>query len=581
MTTTNDPSPQPHATAEQVEAARHDSKLAQVLYHDWEAESYDDKWSISYDKRCVDYARDLFDATVPGEEHRRLPYDRALELGCGSGFFLLNLIQAGVARRGSVTDLSPGMVKVAVRNGENLGLEIDGRVADAEGIPYDDDTFDLVVGHAVLHHIPDVELSLREAVRVLKPGGRFVFAGEPTTVGNGYARALSTATWRAVTNATRLPGLTGWRRPQAELDESSRAAALEAIVDLHTFEPDDLEGMARNAGAVDVSSATTEFTAAMLGWPLRTFEAAAPPGRLGWGWAKFAFSSWITLSWVDNNLWRRVIPKGWYYNVMVTGVKARFRRARSPRAVFTVDDVAYLRSSAGADALAAVAGYPLTDTTRIADVAAVRASFGERTGVLVETVLLRRRATAKLGDAAGWLFTGDALQQATATPVAAHRARRLAGMTVHDVTCSIGTELATLRSTADVLGSDIDPVRLAMARYNVTGVHLVRADALRPVSRGVVVLADPGRRGAGGRVFKPRDFSPPLDVLLDTYRDRELVVKMLSRNRFRSTQRAPAKSRSPHWPVTCGRHACGRPDWRSRGYRGAPPCSAQTDAPSR
>ncbi|MBX9982745.1 MAG: SAM-dependent methyltransferase, partial [Mycobacterium gordonae] len=46
--------PNPHATAEQVEAARHDSKLAQVLYHDWEAESYDDKWSISYDQRCID-----------------------------------------------------------------------------------------------------------------------------------------------------------------------------------------------------------------------------------------------------------------------------------------------------------------------------------------------------------------------------------------------------------------------------------------------------------------------------------------------------------------------------------------------
>src|ERR1700724_4443609 len=111
MTTTNDPSPQPHAPAEQVEAARQDSKLAQVLYHDWEAESYDDKWSISYDQRCVDYARHCFDATVPGEEHRRLPYDRALELGCGSGVFLLNLIQAGGARRGSVTDLSPGLVQ--------------------------------------------------------------------------------------------------------------------------------------------------------------------------------------------------------------------------------------------------------------------------------------------------------------------------------------------------------------------------------------------------------------------------------------------------------------------------------------
>lgn len=79
---------------------------------------------------------------------------------------------------------------VALRNAENLGLDVDGRVADAETIPYEDDTFDLVVGHAVLHHIPDVEQSLREVLRVLKPGGRFVFADEPSTVGNLYARWL-------------------------------------------------------------------------------------------------------------------------------------------------------------------------------------------------------------------------------------------------------------------------------------------------------------------------------------------------------------------------------------------------------
>src|ERR1700675_2429008 len=116
-----DAAPNPHATAEEVEAARHDSKLAQVLYHDWEAESYDDKWSISYDQRCIDYARDCFDGGVPDEVIGALPYHRALEPGCGTGFFLLNLIQAGVARRGSVTDLSPGMAKVATRNGQSLG----------------------------------------------------------------------------------------------------------------------------------------------------------------------------------------------------------------------------------------------------------------------------------------------------------------------------------------------------------------------------------------------------------------------------------------------------------------------------
>jgi ubiquinone/menaquinone biosynthesis C-methylase UbiE len=226
-----------------------------------------------------------------------------------------------VARRGSVTDLSPGMVKVATRNGQSLGLDIDGRVADAERIPYDDDTFDLVVGHAVLHHIPDVEQSLREVLRVLRPGGRFVFAGEPTNAGDVYARSLSTLTWRVATNLTKLPGLGGWRRPQAELDESSRVAALEAIVDLHTFAPEDLERMAADAGAVQVETASEEFTAAMFGWPVRTFEASVPPGRLGWGWAKFAFNGWKTLSWVDANLWRHVAPKGWFYNVMVTGVK--------------------------------------------------------------------------------------------------------------------------------------------------------------------------------------------------------------------------------------------------------------------
>jgi ubiquinone/menaquinone biosynthesis C-methylase UbiE len=316
-----DAAPNPHATAEEVEAARHDSKLAQVLYHDWEAESYDDKWSISYDQRCIDYARRCFDAVVPDQVLSELPYDRALELGCGTGFFLLNLIQSGVARRGSVTDLSPGMVKVATRNGQSLGLDIDGRVADAEGIPYDDNTFDLVVGHAVLHHIPDVELSLREVVRVLKPGGRFVFAGEPTTVGNGYARALADLTWNVTIRAVKLPGLSSWRRPQAEIDENSRAAALEWVVDLHTFEPKDLEHMAANAGAVQVETVSEEFTAAMLGWPMRTFESTVPPGKLGWNWARFAFSGWKTLSWIDANVWRHVAPKGWFYNVMITGVK--------------------------------------------------------------------------------------------------------------------------------------------------------------------------------------------------------------------------------------------------------------------
>ncbi len=313
-----DPAPNPHATAEQVASARTDPKLANVLYHDWEAESYDEKWSISYDERCIDYAVGRF-RLVAGSDG--WPYGHALELGSGTGFFLLNLMQGGVAGRGSVTDLSPGMVAVALRNAAGLGLDVDGRVADAERIPYDDDTFDLVVGHAVLHHIPDVPAALREVARVLKPGGRFVFAGEPTRIGDRYARRLGQATWWATTRLTRLGPLSGWRRPQAELDESSRAAALEAIVDLHTFDPAALERVALGAGFVDVRAVTEEFAAAMLGWPVRTFEAAVPPGRLGLRWAMFAYRSWQRLSWVDQHLLARVVPRAAFYNVLLTGTK--------------------------------------------------------------------------------------------------------------------------------------------------------------------------------------------------------------------------------------------------------------------
>ncbi|ACY22474.1 Methyltransferase type 11 [Gordonia bronchialis DSM 43247] len=318
VTPETDPEPNPHATEEQVKAALADTKLAQVLYHDWEAETYDEKWSISFDERCIDYARGRFDAVASDDA---LPYGRAMELGCGTGFFLLNLMQSGVAEKGSVTDLSPGMVKVALRNAQNLGLDVDGRVADAEKIPYDDNTFDLVVGHAVLHHIPDVEQALREVLRVLKPGGRFIFAGEPSTIGDFYARWMSRATWWATTNITKFGPLKGWRRPQEELDESSRAAALEAVVDIHTFDPDELAGIAKSAGAQRVQTATEELAAAMLGWPVRTFEAAVPADKLGWGWAGFAFGGWKRMTWLDENVLRKVVPPKFFYNVVVSGFK--------------------------------------------------------------------------------------------------------------------------------------------------------------------------------------------------------------------------------------------------------------------
>ncbi len=302
-----------------VDRAWEDTKLAQVLYHDWEARTYDEKWSISFDQRCIDYARDRFTA-VTGEVGGR-PYGRALEVGAGTGFFSLNLRQAGIVDEVHVTDISPGMVEAAKDNARLLGFEVGGRVADAERLPYDGGTFDLVVGHAVIHHIPDVELAFREMLRVLRPGGRIVICGEPTYYGDRIARALSRATWWAATRVTRLPGLAGrWERPRQELDESSRAAALEAVVDLHTFDPAELAETMRRAGGAGVSTVTEELTAAWFGWPVRTLEHAVNPDRLGRRWAQFAYRSWLTLSRLDRAL-AAVVPAGLFYNVSITATR--------------------------------------------------------------------------------------------------------------------------------------------------------------------------------------------------------------------------------------------------------------------
>jgi hypothetical protein len=196
--------------------------------------------------------------------------------------------------------------------------------------------------------------------------------------------------------------------------------------------------------------------------------------------------------------------------------------------IFGLDDVAYLASGEGSAALAVVQALPMTD--RVGEIARLREQFGDRTPVLVETVLLRRRADAKLAELPGarnWLFTDEALQQASAAPVALHRSKRLSGRMVHDVTCSIGTELAALRgSAAGLVGSDVDSVRLAMARHNLgDAANLCRADALHPVTRDAVVVADPARRSGGRRRFNPRDYQPALDELIETYSGRDLVVK--------------------------------------------------------
>ncbi len=292
-----------------------DLKDAQAVFHDWEAPHYEAKWSISFDDRCIGYVADRWRRALPEAP----TVGDALELGCGTGFFGLNLWQAGHLGSLTCVDISEAMVAECVANGERLGASVRGEVADAEQLPFPDGSFDAVVGHAVIHHLPDLEGALKEALRVLRPDGVLVIAGEPTRVGDRVA------TWwkRTARIGVKLAAVVGGAdRVLAQgldtvADPPQEAAALEDEVDLHTFDPADLEALARDAGFAAATVRTEELTANWFGWLTRTVEGMVRPEVLPARYPLAAYRTWQGLSRLDERL-RLLAPREVFYNAVLT-----------------------------------------------------------------------------------------------------------------------------------------------------------------------------------------------------------------------------------------------------------------------
>lgn len=94
-----------------------------------------------------------------------------LEVGVGLGADHQRFAEAGADLHG--IDLTPRAIEHTRRRLDARGLHSDLRVADAEHLPYADDTFDVVYSWGVIHHSPDTPAAAREIMRVLRPGGRF------------------------------------------------------------------------------------------------------------------------------------------------------------------------------------------------------------------------------------------------------------------------------------------------------------------------------------------------------------------------------------------------------------------------
>jgi SAM-dependent methyltransferase len=288
---------------------------ANTRYHDVAAVHYDAKWGIDFG--------DTGQGQVLAKVRRALGrdparFERSLEIGSGTGYFSLNLLRAGVIGQATCSDISPGMLATLAANARELGLDVRTRPADAERLPFEDASFDLVLGHAVLHHIPDLPRAFEEFARVLAPGGSIVFAGEPSRYGDllanvpkRFARAVAPLWRRAI----------GARAAARPAPGDGGEAELEGVVDVHAFSPAELASTCRRAGLEDVRVSGEELLANWFGWTNRTLEATADPASVPWVWRQYAYRGYLLLQALDRGLLETRLPPAVFYNLMLAARK--------------------------------------------------------------------------------------------------------------------------------------------------------------------------------------------------------------------------------------------------------------------
>ena len=299
----------PTATPEHI-------KDVNTRYHDAAADEYDSKWGIDFGATGQEQVRSKLAKALGGLDGDA--FGDGLEIGSGTGYFSLNLLQLGVIQRLTATDISSGMLKRLASTAASLGLDVETVETEAETLPFEDESFDIVFGHAVLHHIPELEKAFEEFRRVLRPGGAIAFAGEPSRYGDMLAALPKRA---GLIAAPAWRGLIKARQRGIPESEQSSGHALEGEVDVHAFAPADLRRLLREAGFEQRRGGGEELLANAWGWGLRTVESTAEPESVSWRWRNFAFRSYIALQKVDSRLLEPNLPAELFYNLLVSGRK--------------------------------------------------------------------------------------------------------------------------------------------------------------------------------------------------------------------------------------------------------------------
>ena len=292
-------------------------KDVNTRYHDAAAESYDSKWGIDFGKPGQEQVAAKLKRTLGGKLPE--PYEDALEIGAGTGYFSLNLASQGLIRNLTATDISAGMLKSLAKTAKGLGIKVKTVVTDAEHLPFPDESFDVVLGHAVLHHIPDLDKAFSEFFRVLKPGGMIVFCGEPSRYGDRLAAVPKRTGFMVAPVWRRLVGADTLVHTDEELADDEHS--LEPEVDVHAFVPSDLRAIPPRSGFEHTRVRGEELVANVWGWGMRSLESSATPDSIPFRWRNFAYRSYLGFQKVDNHLLEPYLPAELFYNLLLSARK--------------------------------------------------------------------------------------------------------------------------------------------------------------------------------------------------------------------------------------------------------------------
>ena len=302
----------PTATPEHI-------KDVNTRYHDAAADEYDAKWGIDFGETGQEQVRLKLVKALGGRDGRR--FGDALEIGSGTGYFSLNLVQLGADRAADRDRHLAGDAEASWRAPPRASGSTTSPPSSPRPRRCPSRTRASTSSSATPSSTtsPTSTAPSPNSSRVLRPGGSIAFAGEPSRYGDRLA-ALPKRTGILVAPAWRRRDRRRASAPSPK-PTSPRATRWRARSTSTPSPPPTCAACSSDAGFEDRRVGGEELLANAWGWGLRTVESSAEPDSVPCGWRNFAFRSYIALQKVDTRVLEPHLPAELFYNLLVSARK--------------------------------------------------------------------------------------------------------------------------------------------------------------------------------------------------------------------------------------------------------------------